>query len=73
MDPRFFLHYFHGLRASRLGHKRKEKNSVHNLPYGPRTRLIRGTYCDCSTKQLFCFCLAVYCFKVLVIIVVVVR
>ena len=22
----------------------KEKNSVHNLPYGPRTRLIRGMY-----------------------------
>ena len=44
MDPRFFLPCFHGLRASRLGHKRKEKNSVHNLPYGPRTRLIRGMY-----------------------------
>ena len=29
-------------QASRLGHKRKEKNSVHNLPYGPRTQLIRG-------------------------------
>ena len=37
-----FLPCFHGPRASRLGHKRKEKNSVHNLPYGPRTRLIRG-------------------------------
>ena len=44
MDPRFFLPCFHGPRASRLGHKRKEKNSVHNLPYGPRTRLIRGIY-----------------------------
>ena len=44
MDPRFFLPCFHGLHASRLGHKRKEKNSVHNLPYGPRTRLIRGMY-----------------------------
>ena len=41
MDPRFFLSCFHGPRASRLGHKRKEKNSVHNLPYGPRTRLIK--------------------------------
>ena len=30
---------------SRLGRKRKEKNSVHNLPYGPRTRLIWGMYC----------------------------
>ena len=37
-----FLPCFHGLRASRLGHKRKEKNSVHNLPYGPRTRLVSG-------------------------------
>ena len=44
MDPRFFLPCFHGQRAPRLGHKRKEKNSVHNLPYGPRTRLIRGMY-----------------------------
>ena len=25
MDPRFFLPCFHGPRASRLGHKRKEK------------------------------------------------
>ena len=25
MVPRFFLPCFHGLRASRLGHKRKEK------------------------------------------------
>ena len=24
------------------GHKAREKNSVHNLWYGPRTRLIRG-------------------------------
>ena len=45
VDPRFFLFCFHGPRAqSRLGHKRKEKTSVHNLPYGPRTRLIRGIY-----------------------------
>ena len=43
-DPRFFLHCFQSPRASRLGHKRKEKSSVHNLPYGPRTRLIRGMY-----------------------------
>ena len=42
MDPRFFLPCFHGPRASRLGHKKEGKNSVHNLPYGPRTRLIRG-------------------------------
>ena len=25
MDPRFFLPCFHGPRASRLGHKKKEK------------------------------------------------
>ena len=24
--------------------KGREKNSVHNLPYGPRSRLIRGMY-----------------------------
>ena len=34
----FFLPCIHGPRASRLGHKRKEKNSVHNLPYGPSKR-----------------------------------
>ena len=50
MDPCFFLPCFHGPRASRLGHKRKEKNSVHNLPYGPRTRLIRGT---CTKSQSY--------------------
>ena len=44
MDPRFFLPCFHGPRDTRLGHKKKEKVSVHNLPYGPRTRLIRGIY-----------------------------
>ena len=40
MDPRFSLPCFHGLCASCLGHKRKGKTSVYNLPYGPRTRLI---------------------------------
>ena len=30
--------------ASRLGHKSMEKNSVRNLLYGPKTRLIRGVY-----------------------------
>ena len=50
MDPRFFLPCFHGPCASRLSHKRKEKNSVHNLPYGPRTRLIRGIYCTLKTR-----------------------
>ena len=43
MDPRFFLPCFHASCTSRLGQK-EGKNSVHNLPYGPRTRLIRGMY-----------------------------
>ena len=42
-DPRFFP-LIYGTRASRLGHKRTGKNSVSNLQYGPRTRLIRGRY-----------------------------
>ena len=40
----FFLPYFHGPRTSHLCHKRKGKNMVHNLPYGPHTRLIRDMY-----------------------------
>ena len=55
MDPRFFLPCFHGPRASRLGHKRKEKTRIHNLPYGPRTRLIRGMYCTVL------YCTVLYC------------
>ena len=31
------------------------------------------SFCDRSTKQLFCICLVVYCFKVLVIIIAIVR
>ena len=42
---------FHGPRALRLGHKRKDKNSVHNLPYGPRTRLIRGINTICTINN----------------------
>ena len=34
----------YGPRASCLGHKSMEKNSVLNLQYGPKTRLIRGIY-----------------------------
>ena len=34
----------YGPRASRLGHKSMEKNSVRNLQYRPKTRLIRGMY-----------------------------
>ena len=48
MDPRFFLPCFHSPHALCLGHKRKEKNSVNNLPYGACTQLIRGI---CSTLQ----------------------
>ena len=40
MEPRFFIPCFHGLRALRLGHKRKENNSVRNVSCGPRSRLI---------------------------------
>ena len=70
MDPRFFLPCFRSPRTTRLGHKRKEKNSVHNLPYGPRTRLIRGMYCialHCTALHyiaLHCtvlYCVVLYC------------
>ena len=44
MDSRFFLPCFHGPRASRLGHKRKEKTRSITCRHGPRTRLIRGIY-----------------------------
>ena len=29
-----------------LHHKKKRKDSARDLPYGPRTRLIRGIYLD---------------------------
>ena len=75
MDHVFFLPCFNGTRASRLGHKRKGKNSVHNLSYGPRTRLIRGMYfpflsfnllyrtaCTFQFPLVYCIVLAVmYC------------
>ena len=32
------------MRTSARAIKGRGKNSVHNLPYGPRTRLIRGMY-----------------------------
>ena len=41
------------MRASRLGHKAREKNSVHNLRYGPRTRLIRGIYFARPESKLY--------------------
>ena len=37
---------------SRLGHKSMEKNSVCNLQYGPKTRLIRGIYFDNNFQNL---------------------
>ena len=44
MNLRIFLPCFHVPHASRLVHKMKGKNLAHNLPYGPRTRLMRGIY-----------------------------
>ena len=43
-DPRFFPFLFLLACALRAWSRKKEKNSVHYLPYGPRTRLIRGIY-----------------------------
>ena len=40
----FFFPSIYGPRASRLGHKSMEKNSVRNLQYGPKTRLMKGIY-----------------------------
>ena len=37
-------HIINILLASRLGHKLTEENSVRNLQYGPKTRLIRGIH-----------------------------
>ena len=54
MDPRFFLPCFHGPRALHLGHKRKGKNLVHNLPYGPHTRLVRGILVYFHLKFVSC-------------------
>ena len=39
-----FFPSIYGPCASRLGHKSMEKNSVRNVQYGPKTRLIRGIY-----------------------------
>ena len=41
-----FFHRFmiYDPRASRLGHKLMEKNSVRNLQYWPKTQLMRGIY-----------------------------
>ena len=40
----FFFSLIYGLRASRLGLKSMEKNSVRNLQHKPKTRLISGMY-----------------------------
>ena len=55
MDPRFFLPCFHGFA---LGPLKEGKNSVYNVPYGPHTRLIRGSYYrdqsyNCSHEHLY--------------------
>ena len=42
----------YGSSFSRLGHKSMEKSSVRNLQYGPKTRLIRGTYTSQSSIKL---------------------
>ena len=44
MDPRSFLVFMARVLCA-WAIKGRKKNSVHNLPYGPRTRLIRGMYC----------------------------
>ena len=43
MDPRFSFLVFMA-RALRAWATKEGKTSVHNLPYGPSTRLIRGIY-----------------------------
>ena len=40
--PSFFLPFMAQVRSARAMKTRKEKTRIHNLPYGPRTRLIRG-------------------------------
>ena len=52
---RSFRRSFYGPRASRLGHKSMEKNSVRNLQYGPKTRLIRGMYSVSSLNEMGIF------------------
>ena len=42
-DPRFFP-LIYSPHTLCLGHKSTGKNSVRNLQYGPRTRLVRGMY-----------------------------
>ena len=39
--PSFFLPFMAQARSARAMKTRKEKTRIHNLPYGPRTRLIR--------------------------------
>ena len=41
----------YGPRTLRMGHKSKGKNSVHNLRYRPRTRLVRGIYFVSKEKE----------------------
>ena len=39
-----FFPLIKGPHASREGHKSTQKDSVHNLQYGPGTELVRGIY-----------------------------
>ena len=49
-DPRFFP-LIYSQRALRLGHKSTRKNSVRNLQYRPRSRVVRGVKCLPITYQ----------------------
>ena len=53
MDPRFFPLFM--ARALHAWAIRRGKNSVHNLRYGPCTRLIRGMNYLCQKRKHNCF------------------
>ena len=63
----FFPSLFSWPARFALGPLKEGKNLVHNLAYGPRTRLIRGIYTIADNfkliqaKQQFSFILLVYC------------
>ena len=57
MDLRFFPSLFSWPARFALGPLKEGKISVHSLPYGPRTRLIRGMYCI----DIVLYCTALYC------------
>ena len=51
-----FFPLVYGPHSSRLGHKLMGKNLVHNLQYGPQTRLVRGMY-ECRTIFILVLCI----------------